>query len=191
MDNNEILENTPALPTTEKATAAEATSAWVCPDFKVSGVFSSHMVLQREKPIRVWGFSDTPGSRVAGSFMGETVTATVGEDNRWTLTFSSHLVECEPQIMVISDDRDHTVTFEDILVGKVGDPEVARELLGLVDTLVDGRFEADKKDLSLMFRGSSNQRILDVKRSVAEGKAVIMDGTWERRMGSGNIYDSI
>ena len=81
--------------------------------------------------------------------------------------------------------------FEDILVGKVGDPEVARELLGLVDTLVDGRFVSDKKDLSLMFRGSSNQRILDVKRSVAEGKAVIMEGTWERRMGSGNIEDSI
>ena len=119
MDNNEILENTPALPTTERTTATETASAWVCPDFKVSGIFSSHMVLQREKPIRVWGFSDTPGSRVAGSFMGETVTATVGEDNRWTLTFSSHLVECEPQIMVISDDRDHTVTFEDILIGDV------------------------------------------------------------------------
>ena len=42
-----------------------------------------------------------------------------------------------------------------------------------------------------MFRGSSNQRILDVKRSVAEGTAVIMEGTWERRMGSGDIYDSI
>ena len=116
---NETMENAPALPTDEKTTAAEAASAWVCPDFKVSGIFSSHMVLQREKPIKIWGFSDTPGSRVAGAFMGETVTTIVGEDNRWTLTFSSHLVEYEPQIMVISDDREHTVTFEDILVGDV------------------------------------------------------------------------
>ena len=70
MDNNEILENAPALPTEERTIAAASTSTWICPDFKVSGVFSSHMVLQREKPIRVWGFSNTPGSRVAGSFMG-------------------------------------------------------------------------------------------------------------------------
>ena len=119
MEHTEIMDNTPALPTEEKTTAAETASAWVCPAFKVSGVFSSHMVLQREKPIKIRGFSDTPGSRVAGAFMGETVTATVGEDNRWTLTFSSHLYECEPQIMVISDDRGHTVTFEDILVGDV------------------------------------------------------------------------
>ena len=116
---NETMENAPALPTDEKTTAAEAASAWVCPDFKVSGIFSSHMVLQREKPIKVWGFSNTPGSRVAGAFMGETVTATVGEDNRFTLTFSSHLTECDPQIMVISDDRGHTVTLEDILIGDV------------------------------------------------------------------------
>ena len=116
---SETVDNTPALPTEEKTTAAEAAATWICPDFKVSGAFSSHMVLQREKPIKVWGFSNTPGSRVAGCFMGETVTATVGEDNRWMLTFSSHLYECEPQIMVISDDRDHTVTFEDILIGDV------------------------------------------------------------------------
>ena len=115
----EAIDTSPALPTEEKATAAETAATWTCPAFKVSGVFSSHMVLQREKPIKIWGFSDTPGSRVAGCFMGETVTATVGEDNRFTLTFSSHLTECEPQIMVISDDRGHTVTFEDILVGDV------------------------------------------------------------------------
>ena len=90
MNTTEIQDQAPALPTDEKTTAKEA-NAWVCPAFKVSGIFSSHMVLQREKPIQIWGFSDTPGSRVAGAFMGETVTATVGDDNRWSLTFSSHL----------------------------------------------------------------------------------------------------
>ena len=98
-------------------TLTDAPSA--CPDFKVSGIFSSHMVLQREAPVKIWGFSDTPGSRVAGCFMGETVTATVGEDHTWALTFSPRPYICDPQIMVISDDREHTVTFEDILIGDV------------------------------------------------------------------------
>ncbi len=111
-------QNTPALPTTATATAAAGT-VWTPPPFKVAGIFGSHMVLQREKPIRVRGFSDTPGSRVAGCFKGETVTATVGDDFRWALTFSPRPYDRDPAVMVISDDRDHTVTLEDILVGDV------------------------------------------------------------------------
>ena len=49
------------------------------------------------------------------------------------------------------------------------------ELLGLIDILVDGRFELSKKNLLLQFRGSSNQRIVDVKRSLAEGQVHIWD----------------
>ena len=50
------------------------------------------------------------------------------------------------------------------------------ELLNLIDILVDGRFEIAKKDLTLQFRGSSNQRIIDVKKSLAQDRVVI----WER-----------
>lgn len=41
-----------------------------------------------------------------------------------------------------------------------------------VDVLVDGPFEIDKRDITLKFRGSSNQRIIDVKKSIFEGKVV-------------------
>ncbi len=111
-------ENNLALPTTDK-TVAEGGTQWTPPAFKLSGLFSSHMVLQREEAIRVWGFSDTPGSRVAGCFMGETVIAVVGEDFRFTLTFAPRPYTREGQILVVSDDRGHTVTMEDILVGDV------------------------------------------------------------------------
>lgn len=49
------------------------------------------------------------------------------------------------------------------------------ELLSVTDYLVDGPFELDKRDILLKFRGSSNQRIIDVKKSLAEKKVVETD----------------
>lgn len=48
-------------------------------------------------------------------------------------------------------------------------------LLDETDILVDGRYESDKRNLLLKFRGSENQRIIDVKRTKAENRIVIMD----------------
>jgi len=52
------------------------------------------------------------------------------------------------------------------------DNETTRELLKYIDIIVDGKFEEDKKDLKLQFRGSSNQKIVDVKKSLQTGKIV-------------------
>ncbi len=49
------------------------------------------------------------------------------------------------------------------------------ELLGYLDVLVDGPFDRDKKDITLRFRGSSNQRIIDVPATRAAGEVVL----WE------------
>lgn len=51
-------------------------------------------------------------------------------------------------------------------------PEYLEELAKYVDVLVDGQFELEKKDLTLRFRGSSNQRLIDLPRSVANKKVI-------------------
>ncbi|MGN0556798.1 MAG: anaerobic ribonucleoside-triphosphate reductase activating protein [Acutalibacteraceae bacterium] len=70
-------------------------------------------------------------------------------------------------------------SFEkDILAGKLGDPAITREMISYIDTLVDGEFVEAKKDLHLRFRGSSNQRIIDVKKSLESGETVLWSGKW-------------
>ena len=51
--------------------------------------------------------------------------------------------------------------------------EVTDELLSYIDVLVDGEFVLKKKNITLQFRGSENQRIIDVKKSLAEGGVVL------------------
>lgn len=63
-------------------------------------------------------------------------------------------------------------TFEYITGTMMDTCRATRELMGLIDVLVDGKFVEEKKNLNLRFRGSENQRILDVKGSLAAGEAV-------------------
>ena len=63
--------------------------------------------------------------------------------------------------------------FEKDVVEKMAkNNETTRELLKYIDIIVDGKFEEDKKNLKLQFRGSSNQKIVDVKKSLQTGQIV-------------------
>ncbi|MFO3716159.1 anaerobic ribonucleoside-triphosphate reductase activating protein [Anaerococcus cruorum] len=51
-----------------------------------------------------------------------------------------------------------------------------KKLLEVVEVLVDGPFIEEKKDLKLKFRGSANQRIIDVKESLANNSIILLNG---------------
>lgn len=60
-------------------------------------------------------------------------------------------------------------TWEELML----DSEDKHELLSLIDVLVDGRFDINKKDLTRQYRGSYNQRIIDVQASLEAGEVVL------------------
>lgn len=67
-------------------------------------------------------------------------------------------------------------TFEEIMKEISGGNEEWKSLLSVTDILVDGRFVLAKRSLNLLFRGSKNQRLIDVKKSITAGEAVVWDG---------------
>lgn len=74
-------------------------------------------------------------------------------------------------------------TFEELLQ----ETEDKLALLHQIDILVDGRFVLSKRNLNLQFRGSSNQRILDVPKSLAAKQAII----WEKCVDAQRQYEQI
>lgn len=69
-------------------------------------------------------------------------------------------------------------TFEELFSDscRACTPEI-KEILTYLDVLVDGRFMSDKKNLLLKFRGSSNQRLIDLKTTLEKGKVTLWEGS--------------
>lgn len=66
---------------------------------------------------------------------------------------------------------------QDLLTGRLCKWEITNEILSYVDVLVDGEFKIDLKDPNLRFRGSANQRVIDVRKSLSADELVLWQGT--------------
>lgn len=66
-------------------------------------------------------------------------------------------------------------TLEELVGDSRAHTEMIKDLLSYIDVLVDGKFIDAKKDITLKFRGSSNQRLIDVKKSSAEQRIVLFN----------------
>lgn len=63
--------------------------------------------------------------------------------------------------------------FEKITSGTLGDWNITKQMLSYLDVLVDGPFIEAKKNLALRFRGSENQRLIDVPKTLASGQIIL------------------
>ena len=65
---------------------------------------------------------------------------------------------------------------KDLLSGRLCDREITMKMLSCIDILVDGKFVEELKNLRLRFKGSENQRIIDVKKSMEENRIILWEG---------------
>ena len=81
----------------------------------VSNAFQSNMVLQRDKPISIWGWAE-PGEKVTLTFAGNTASATADKDRAWQVELPAVEVNATPQTLTIKG-KATTLTPDNILVG--------------------------------------------------------------------------
>lgn len=95
-----------------------------------------------------------------------------------TLSGGEPMLQIEPLIEICKEVKQRGLsiviysgfTFEQI----VKDSKM-KSLLELCDMLIDGKFEQDKKSLSLLYRGSSNQRLINIQESLKQAKVIEYD----------------
>ena len=105
----------------------------------------------------------------------EKVHALYPEKSIWCYTgydYEKDILRWEAQEKAGGTDRG---TEDSLPCGSTGHPGTVSRLLDLIDVLVDGEFVEEKKNLRLAFRGSENQRLIDIKRSRQMGKTVCLD----------------
>ncbi|QHI69847.1 sialate O-acetylesterase [Tichowtungia aerotolerans] len=92
-------------------------SATCFAELNIADVFSDHMVLQREKPVPVWGRADA-GTLVTVEFAGQKKTAVTDSSNHWKVLLDPMAASSEPRVLQVSDSE-FQVSLSDVLVGEV------------------------------------------------------------------------
>ena len=83
----------------------------------VSNLFQSHMVVQRDKPIAIWGWA-TPGEEIVVVFGDDRRTTRAGDDRSWRVTLAARPADSSPQTIDVQG-KDARLQLDDVLVGDV------------------------------------------------------------------------
>jgi sialate O-acetylesterase len=98
------------------AVGMACSAAWA--EVKLASVFTDHMVLQRDKAVRVWGTAEA-GKRVTVKVGGKEESAKADKEGRWSVKLGAAKASATPAEMVVSEEGGNTVTISDVLYGDV------------------------------------------------------------------------
>jgi len=87
-------------------------------ELELATVFKDHMVLQREKPVAVWGWADS-GESVTASFAGQSMSTIAGADGKWSLKLDALAASAESRTLTATGKDGRKVEVKDVLVGEV------------------------------------------------------------------------
>lgn len=88
----------------------------VMAEVRLPKTLTSYAVLQRDVPIKVWGWADA-GETVTVTFNGQTAETTTGEDGKWCVTLKPMTAQCDGSDLVVTGKN--TITLSDVVVGEV------------------------------------------------------------------------
>jgi sialate O-acetylesterase len=87
-------------------------------DVRLPAVIGDHMVIQRDKPIQVWGWAD-PGEKVTVLLSGREMNARAGDDGWWRVVFKPLQAGGDPLEMAVRGEKGPEIAIRDIMVGEV------------------------------------------------------------------------
>jgi sialate O-acetylesterase len=116
---------------------------------KLHAIFASNMVLQRDKPITVWGWAE-PGKTVSVELGAEKAEAVAGEGKgRWEVTFPGREASAEPQTLAVTAG-DEKVELNNIVVGDVWVMTGQSNMAFALDKVLESDIEAAQSNLPLL-----------------------------------------
>lgn len=149
--------------------AATAFSESARADVKLPAIFGDHMVLQRGKPIPVWGWADA-GETVTVKLGQDSQTATADKDGRWNLNLAA-LDAGGPHTVTV--DGKNSLTFKDVLIGEVWVCSGQSNMAWTVSN-------ANDSDLEIATAKYPNIRLISVPQVGTQQPQENFKGQWER-----------
>jgi sialate O-acetylesterase len=139
-------------------------------ELKLPAIFGSHMVLQQDGAIPVWGWAD-PGATVSVSFAGESAEATADDQGKWKLALPKMDMIRSGQSMTIASTSGEKLTFEDVLIGEVWICSGQSNMEWIVSNSNNAKEEAAAANYPEI-------RYFDVKNEIAYTPQEDLNGEW-------------
>jgi sialate O-acetylesterase len=144
-------------------------------ELKFAGIFSDHMVLQRDRPIPVWGWGDT-GRFVTVQFAGQRVTAKVNNDGTWRANLMPLAASEEARELIGACDG-KTVVVADVVVGDVWHASGQSNMAMNVQAVAK-HFEQARADMAAETLSTIRFRQIDEQASAAPAKDIPVKAGW-------------